>query len=84
MRGRVQGVNFRQSAAREARRLGLTGWVMNRDDGAVETLAEGSRAAVDAYSAWLDRGPPSARVTSVARVWGPALGGYVEFDVRRF
>ena len=44
--GQVQGVFFRASAQREARRLGLAGWVKNRGDGAVEILAEGEEDQV--------------------------------------
>ena len=36
VRGRVQGVNFRATAAQQARGLGLNGRIWNRDDGAVE------------------------------------------------
>ena len=50
--GRVQGVGFRASCQREAAALGLTGWVRNRWDGAVEALFEGEAAAVDAMLAW--------------------------------
>ena len=46
VRGRVQGVFFRASAQREARRLGLTGWVRNRADGSLEIVAEGEEAAL--------------------------------------
>src|SRR5262245_33112040 len=41
VRGRVQGVYFRAAAQREAKRLGITGWVRNRPDGSVELCAEG-------------------------------------------
>ena len=41
IKGRVQGVFFRAATQREARRLGVTGWVKNRTDGSVEVLAEG-------------------------------------------
>ena len=40
VRGRVQGVFFRASAQREARRLGLTGWVKNLSDGSVEAVVK--------------------------------------------
>lgn len=63
--GQVQGVFFRDSARREAERLGLAGWVMNRRDGKVEAAFEGEAAAVDAAVAWCRRGPARAHVTDV-------------------
>ncbi len=65
--GRVQGVGFRYATAREARRLGLAGWVRNTADGRVEIVAEGPAAALDSLCLWCHRGPPAARVASVAR-----------------
>jgi acylphosphatase len=65
IRGRVQGVGYRWWARREARRLGLDGWVRNRADGSVELLAAGPPDAVAAFADLCRRGPPSARVTGV-------------------
>ena len=65
MRGRVQGVFFRDSTHREAERLGVTGWVRNRDDGTVEAHLEGEGEAVDALVAWCAAGPPQAQVERV-------------------
>jgi acylphosphatase len=63
--GRVQGVGFRYALQSEAQRLGLAGWVRNRSDGTVETLAQGAPQALEALATWARRGPPAARVTSV-------------------
>jgi len=63
--GRVQGVFFRASCADEARLRGVSGWVRNRDDGAVEATFEGSDAAVDAVLTWCRTGPPLAAVDRV-------------------
>jgi acylphosphatase len=65
VRGRVQGVNFRATAAEQARRLGLSGRIWNRDDGAVEAEAEGTADALTKFEAWLHRGPSYAEVESV-------------------
>lgn len=62
MRGLVQGVFFRDSCRREARRRGVTGWVRNADDGSVEAVFEGEAAAVEALMKWARQGPGSARV----------------------
>jgi acylphosphatase len=63
--GRVQGVGFRDWAIGTARRLGLTGWVRNRRDGAVEALIVGDDAAVGAMIEACQRGPSMARVDAV-------------------
>lgn len=65
VRGRVQGVNFRATAADHALRLGLRGRIWNRDDGAVEAEAVGADGALRAFEAWLHRGPSHAAVESV-------------------
>ena len=68
--GRVQGVFFRASTAREAKKLGLTGHAINLPDGRVEVLACGSAAALDNLAAWLAHGPPAAKVLGVEmRPW---------------
>ncbi|MEW5850124.1 MAG: acylphosphatase [Myxococcota bacterium] len=63
--GRVQGVGYRANTERAARKLGLTGWVRNRVDGAVEAHAQGDEQQVAALVSWCHRGPPSARVDNV-------------------
>ena len=54
--GRVQGVGFRYAASREARRLGLKGWIRNEDSGTVLSLIQGKEEACRAYIAWCRRG----------------------------
>lgn len=81
VRGRVQGVGFRVSTAREARRLGVEGWVRNVYDGSVEVLAAGEDAAVDALVEWLRTGPPSARVAGIQV--GPPAGEEVSESAPR-
>ncbi len=66
IKGRVQGVGFRYFAEEMARREGVSGWVQNRPDGAVEAFLEGDREAVARVEAKLRHGPPSARVATVA------------------
>jgi acylphosphatase len=66
VRGRVQGVFFRASTRDQARARGVTGWVRNLADGAVEAWLEGPRHAVTAVTDWIvDGGPPHASVDQV-------------------
>lgn len=81
VRGVVQGVGYRASLRREARRLGLQGWVRNRADGSVEAHVQGSHAQVSALLAWAGRGPPAARVEGLDSVLVPP-GPFADFDVR--
>lgn len=67
--GRVQGVNFRYYTTRTARRLGLKGWVANRRDGTVETVAEGKRSDLEEFVDFLHRGSPAASVEDVDAKW---------------
>lgn len=63
--GRVQGVGFRWFTQQSAQRLGLTGWVRNREDDDVELEVQGDEAAVDAFTGAVCRGPAHARVDGV-------------------
>lgn len=62
IRGRVQGVWFRDSTRRQAESLELTGSAVNLENGDVEVLAFGDAAALEQLAAWLRRGPPLAEV----------------------
>jgi acylphosphatase len=65
VRGFVQGVFFRDSTRRLAQRYGVTGWVANRADGAVEAVFEGEADAVERLVAFSREGPRGAQVESV-------------------
>lgn len=65
VRGHVQGVGFRYSAAQEAQRLGLGGWVRNCPDNSVEAMAIGKNDSLDVFEQWLHIGPRHARVEQV-------------------
>jgi acylphosphatase len=79
--GDVQGVGFRYYLIRAAQPLGLRGWVRNRDDGAVEFVAEGSRQDLEQLLRAARQGPRVARVTRVDAQWQPASGGLDSFDL---
>jgi len=82
VRGRVQGVGFRYFVMREARALGLSGWVRNQHDGSVEVEAEGRRDPLDALVERLRRGPPGARVAGVEEAWSEGEPIHRGFDVK--
>jgi len=72
--GSVQGVGFRFFAERAAREAGVAGWVRNRADGTVETVAEGDEDAVARYLERKRSGPGGSRVTRFHEEEAPVTG----------
>lgn len=77
----MQGVFFRASTLKAALRIGLTGEVRNRDDGAVEIVAEGDEAALRELADWCRHGPPGARVDSIDVQYAHDRGEFATFRV---
>ncbi|CAL0316950.1 unnamed protein product [Lupinus luteus] len=65
IKGRVQGVFYRNWTVDNAEQLGLKGWVRNRRDGSVEALFSGSPDVVQEMVQRCRRGPPEAIVTGL-------------------
>lgn len=80
MHGRVQGVWYRDSMRREAEKLGVNGWVRNRNDGTVEAMVQGEATAVDELVRWAQRGPQLAQVERVEVEEGS--DSYSDFEMR--
>jgi acylphosphatase len=66
IRGRVQGVFFRDACQRMALKHGVNGWVRNLPDGRVEAVFEGRDEDVNRLVHWARRGPSRAVVADVA------------------
>ena len=81
VRGRVQGVGFRWYVEREARALGLGGWVRNNVDGSVEVLAMGTPQQLSALRGKLREGPRASRVDAVDESPAPPMAGYKTFRI---
>ncbi len=82
VRGRVQGVGFRDYVYTRARFLGLCGYVRNLPDGrSLEVVAEGARADLEQLLEYLRDGPRSARVDGIDAQWGETTGSFSDFGV---
>jgi len=79
--GRVQGVGFRYRTMAEARHLGLTGEAVNRWDGSVFVVAEGTPEGIEALLAWLRSTRAPGRVEHVEASLGRATGEFSGFGV---
>jgi acylphosphatase len=80
-RGRVQGVFFRDTVRRRAEASGVSGWITNRDDGAVEAVFEGEPGAVEELVELCRSGPGRAEVTDL-EVADEAPEGVAAFEIR--
>ena len=84
VRGRVQGVGYRNWSYSRAKLARLTGYVRNLPGGEVEVTAEGDEPVLQDLVTQLRSGPPLARVTEVEAAWSdvtqPEFSG---FDIRR-
>jgi len=63
--GDVQGVFFRYTTKKTAKKLGLCGWCQNEGDGSVHIVVEGEDKNVDKFVEWAKEGPPMARVEKI-------------------
>ena len=66
--GAVQGVGYREFTRRAALKLGVSGWVRNRPDGAVEAVIRGPPVGVEALIAEMRKGPRFAVVESLSAI----------------
>ena len=84
VKGRVQGVFYRQSTQDQARSLGLSGWVANQEDGSVLVDAQGEKTKLESLINWCWNGPARANVSQVDVEWldetDPEISG---FQIRR-
>jgi len=65
VKGKVQGVFFRQTTRETAVRLGITGEVKNLPDGDVSIIATGTEEQLKELTAWCHQGPKRASVSQV-------------------
>lgn len=67
--GQVQGVSFRYFVKTNAKKLGVTGWVRNTEDGGVEAVFTGEKEKVAELLALCRKGPMLAEVKQVGFDW---------------
>ena len=80
--GLVQGVGFRYFVMREAKKLGLNGYVKNLYTGEVLTVVEGKKAIVEEMIKKLRVGPIHASVKSCKVDWQEPKNEFTEFEVQ--
>ncbi len=80
--GRVQGIFFRDSTRRRARKLGLTGWVSNESNRTVKVTAQGEEEKLKELIKWCYNGPILAQVDKIDIEWQEATGQFSNFEIK--
>lgn len=82
--GRVQGVNFRNTAANVAKSLRLKGYVENLDDGSVHIVAQGNENSLEEFLKWSQHGSMLSKVEGMNYKWlEPIEGEYKNFSIKK-
>ncbi|MGI0081721.1 MAG: acylphosphatase [Nitrosopumilaceae archaeon] len=81
IKGKVQGVFFRQTTKVIAERKNVTGWVRNLKDGRVEVVLEGNDVDVNEVVEWSHAGPANAIVDDVEIINEKYKGEFSKFDI---
>jgi acylphosphatase len=82
VKGRVQGVAFRNHTQANAMRLNVSGWVKNLPNGDVEGCFEGDEAAVRELVDWCGSGPSAALVENLTVLAATYTGEFNSFEIR--
>jgi len=83
IKGKVQGVFYRDWTAQKAKVLGLVGWIKNLEDGRVEAVFEGSKDKVTEIVENCREGSVLAKVEHVDALWEAASGEFSSFEVAK-
>lgn len=79
--GSVQGIGYRSFVKSNAKKLGLSGWVKNLPNGAVEALFQGSKEAIEEMITLCKKGPFMAEVSNVHVTWEDETTQYPLFTI---
>lgn len=82
VKGRVQGVMYRDFAQRKARALQLVGFVENGEDGSVSIVAQGVESNLVKYIEYLHKGSFLAKVADVRIEWMEPKSTFSDFGIR--
>jgi acylphosphatase len=81
VKGRVQGVTYRNFVAKHARHFALVGYVRNKPDFTVEVVAQGFSDNLEKLIGYLHKGPFGSHVSSVDVEWREPADGFSAFEI---
>ena len=81
IKGKVQGVSFRYFTLKQAQELNIVGWVQNKPNGTVESLAQGDKINLELFIKKLKQGSSLSRVDDVILNWEHQEKDYDNFTI---
>ena len=81
--GFVQGVGYRAFVRKNAKKMGLFGWVQNLPDRRVEAVLQGEKEAIEKLIKILERGSFLSEVKNIVIEWEEADKQYLDFQIYR-
>lgn len=88
--GFVQGVGYRAFVKKQAKKLGLTGWVQNLPDGRVEAILQGTKDNIEKLIEICKKGPYFSEVKEIVVEWDPSASSrqgkqekFDSFEIRK-
>ncbi len=83
VKGRVQGVHFRNYIKKFAKKDGITGSVMNLSDGGILIVAQGMRDKINGLMSWLEESPGFSKVENIDVSWSDINKTSEDFKIVR-
>ncbi|MGI8419858.1 MAG: acylphosphatase [Candidatus Levyibacteriota bacterium] len=80
--GTVQGIGYRQFVKSNAKKLDLTGWVRNTEDGGVEAVLQGEEAMITMIIEQCKQGPFMAEVQQLGFEWEEIEEKFADFTIQ--
>ncbi len=81
IKGKVQGVGYRDFVDRIASELNLTGFVQNLPDKSVEIVCEGQKEIIEKFLTLIDVNRYPIKVSSIQTDWSEPTGEFKEFNI---
>jgi len=80
--GKVQGVGYRNNTFKQAKKIGVNGWIRNLEDGRVEAVFEGEKQEVEKIVNWAKRGPLSTNISDFKIEWQEPKEEFKNFEIK--
>jgi len=83
IKGDVTGVGFRAWTKIQAKIIGVTGWIRNKEEGFIEAQIQGDEDKVNQIIELIKKGPPISHVSDIQLFWQEPKEIFDGFEIRK-